>query len=366
MAPMRLRLVLLAVLPLLPAFAGCLGTGSGRTEWAYDVTQLQDLAAAGRTGRGVTVAFLDTGINVQHPSMKHLRDGDQSNGELVAFRDFLGNANTVAAAFDDDGHGTHVAGILAARGGTSLDKLGGIDLEGGAPGAKLVVARVCSHDACDATVLPAAINWAVSQGADVVSLSLGGQFGLPDAVTERNIESAVQSAVDSGTVVLAAAGNGGPCAPADKRSTDVESPADIEDVIAVGATDPDGHVACFSSRGDDAGHPCRNVALPGGLGGRCPPNQKPELVAPGVGIVSAWAGKEYRSADGTSQATPFVTAAVALILEGRPDLAGRSDVLRLKQALVQTAQPVAGQVRPHDPAAGYGLVQAAAALKAFG
>jgi len=360
-APMRrLGLALAALAFLLPALSGCLGMGSGRTAWAFDDTQLAALAAEGRTGRGVTVAFLDTGINVGHPSLAHLRDGNMDNGELVAFRDFLGSASTVAAAFDDDGHGTHVAAILAARGATTLDKLGGIDLLGGAPDVRLVVARVCSKDTCDPSVLPAAINWAVSQGADVISLSLGGEFGLRDALTERNIDSAVQSAIDSGTVVIASAGNKGP------DDQDVESPASIPEVIAVGAVDEAGHVAPFSSRGDDAGNPCRGLPLPGGLGGRCDPDKKPELVAPGVGIVSAWTGKEYRSADGTSQATPFVTAAVALILQGKPDLPGRNDVLRLKSALVSSAAPLQGQVVPHDPAAGYGLLQAEAARRVFG
>jgi subtilisin family serine protease len=365
---MQRRVALLAVvLPLLPSLAGCLGGGGGRTEWAYDVTQLDALAQEGRTGRGVTVAFLDTGINARHPSMKHLVDGDRDNGELVAFRDFLGSANTVAEAFDDDGHGTHVAGILAARGGSGLDKLGGIDLEGGAPDVDLVVARVCSQNTCDASVIPAAIDWAVAQGADVVSLSLGGQFGLRDAVTERNIESSVSRAVASGTVVISSAGNGGPGAAPQNQTTDVESPGNIPEVIAVGAVDEHGQVAGFSSRGDDAGHPCRStpLPLPMGLSGRCPPDQKPELVAPGVGILSAWTKNLYVQADGTSQATPFVTAAVALILQGHPDLPGSGDVARLKQALVSTAQPLAGQQRPHDPAAGYGLVQAAAALQAF-
>ncbi|HUR26515.1 MAG TPA: S8 family serine peptidase [Candidatus Thermoplasmatota archaeon] len=353
----------LVLLAALPGIAGCLGPGSGRTGWAYDLSQIEAVNAGGRTGLGVRIAILDTGINVQHPSMDHLRDGDDSNGELKAFRDFLGTAQGASAAFDDDGHGTHVAGIITARGATSLDKLGGIDLRGGAPGALLLSARVCSQDSCDASTLPAAIDWAVKQDADIISLSLGGEFGLRDALQERAIEQAVQSAIDSGVVVIASAGNKGP------DNADVESPADIPEVIAVGAVDEQGHVASFSSRGDDEGNPCRQVPIPGlpsGITGRCHPNQKPELVAPGVGILSAWTGASYVRADGTSQATPFVTAAVALILEGRPDLPDRAAVLHVKQVLVDTARPVAGQHEPHDEAAGYGLLQAETALRAYG
>ena len=143
----------------------------------------------------------------------------------------------------------------------------------------------------------------------------------------------------------------------------------------MGAVDEAGRVASFSSRGDDANNPCRNLPLPGPLGGRCHPNQKPEIVAPGVEVLSAWSGggednpcsgEDYCVASGTSQATPFVTAAVALILEGRPDLPNRAAVLHLKQVLVDSARPVPGQVEPHDEAAGYGLLQAESALRAYG
>lgn len=363
-APLAPLLAVLAVAVL----SGCLGAGGGRTQWAYEETQLQALASQGRTGAGVTVAFLDTGINTNHPSMDHLKDGDRSDGELIAFRDFLGTAMGPASAFDDDGHGTHVAGILVAKGSTGLDKLGGIDLRGGAPNVLLVSARVCSKDACDANVLPSAISWAVAQGADVISLSLGGRFGLRDVLQENAIEAAVRTAVDSGVVVIASAGNGGPCPDNTSPDPDVQSPGSIPDVIAVGAVGRDGRVACFSTRGDDDGNTCRNLPIlaPPPLGGRCYPDQKPELVAPGVGILSAWTKDLYVSADGTSQATPFVTAAVALMLEGKPDLAGRDDVERVKLVLVQTAQPVPGQTRPHDEAAGYGLLQAEAAVRAYG
>jgi subtilisin family serine protease len=364
---MRRLSLLLVLLCALPALAGCLDPGGGRTSWAYGMSQLEAVNDLGRTGKGVRIAILDTGIRVDHPSLDHLRDGDQANGELVAFRDFLGTAQGVDAAFDDQGHGTHVAGIISARGASTVDKIGGIDLRGGAPDALLIMARVCT-DVCDASTLPAAINWAVSQGADVVSLSLGGEFGLSDVLQERAIDQAIQSAIDSGVVVIASAGNKGP------ENTDVESPASIPEVIAVGSVDEDGRVSEFSSRGDDS-QACSSLPLPGPLAGRCDPNKKPELVAPGNEILSTWSvdasgtecdGKEFCVASGTSQATPFVTAAVALLLEGRADLPNRAAVLHLKQVLVDTARPVAGQVEPHDEAAGYGLLQAESALRAYG
>jgi serine protease AprX len=363
---MRRLPLLLVLLFALPALGGCLDPDGGRTAWAYSMSQLEAVNDLGRTGKDVRIAILDTGIRVDHPSLDHLRDGDRGNGELIAFRDFLGTAQGPGQAFDDEGHGTHVAGIISARGASTVDKLGGIDLKGGAPDALLIMARVCT-DLCDASTLPAAINWAVSQGADVISLSLGGEFGLSDVLQERAIDQAIQAAIDSGVVVIASAGNKGP------DNADVESPASIPEVIAVGSVDEDGRVSAFSSRGD-ATQAC-NDFLPGPLAGRCDPHKKPELVAPGNEILSTWSadaagtecdGEEYCVASGTSQATPFVTAAVALLLEGRPDLPNRAAVLHLKQVLVDTARPVAGQVEPHDEAAGYGLLQAESALRAYG
>ena len=356
--------------------AGCFG-GQKRSEWAYDDIQVDELAKDGRTGQGVVIAVLDTGIDVDHPSLDHLVDGDPGDGELIAFRDYIEPAVGVEHARDPDGHGSHVIGIMSARGSSGSDKVlyGGIDLKGAAPQAQLVVARVCSGTSCDVIALPQAVRWAVEQGADVISLSLGGSSGLPpvvDQVVQDDLELAIELAIDQGVVVVAAAGNEGRRCPEDagpQPGGDVSSPANIPHVIAVGATDKAGKVWCGSSRGEDGGlNECRDLGiplLPIPDIGRCDPHRKPELVAPGVEILSAWAGGEYGWATGTSQAVPFVSASVALMLQGRGDLAGRADVVAVKQALVDSAQPIEGQALPHDEAAGYGLLQAAAAVRAY-
>ena len=362
---------LLAVVGL----AGCLG-GIERTEWAFDDAGIDALAAQGRDGSGITIAILDTGINVDHPALDHLVDADPANGQLVAFRDFVGNANGVREAFDDNGHGSHVAGIISARDSAS-GLSDGADLKGAAPRALLVVGRVC-EDLCDARLLPEAIRWSVAQGADIISLSLGGHFQFPQDVQLRaSVEQAVNEALDAGVVVVAAAGNQGLSAP------DVESPASIEGVIAVGSIGRGGDVSDFSSRGSAQNNTCRQSPVPlpvpvplPGLGSlpvplpvvlsRCDPNMKPEIVAPGEDIISAWSGKDYYKASGTSQATPFVTAAIALMLQGRSDLSSRAQVDAIKEALVDSARPLEGQALPHDDAAGYGRLDAAAALAAYG
>ncbi|MEA3190379.1 MAG: serine protease AprX [Thermoplasmata archaeon] len=356
-----MKAVPVLLLLLATTFSGCLG-GEARTEWAFEVTQLATLADQGRSGKGVVVAILDTGINREHAALEHLFDGDLENGEVTHFQDFLGTDQGPAKAFDRDGHGSHVAGVLAASGSTLGDKLvyGGVDLRGGAPGIRLMVARVCGEAACDGNAIVRAVDWAAANGAQVLSLSLGRQASssvLPVQLQDA-MESAINRAIDRGIVVVASAGNDGP------GNTDVGSPASIPRVIAVGAIQEDGSVWASSSRGDDATNPCRTIPVVGSQG-RCKPNQKPELVAPGVDILSSWTDDSYARASGTSQATPFVTAAVALMLEGHGRLTDADDVARVKKVLVDTAQPVADQAMPHDEGAGYGLVQALAAVNAY-
>lgn len=358
-----MRIPAVAVVVLLVPLAGCFG-GESRTEWAFEVTQISDLYGSGRTGKGVTVAILDTGINRSHAALRHLFDGDQGNGEVVAFKDYMGGRDGVAQAYDDDGHGSHVTGIIAASGSSLGDKIayGGIDLLGGAPGVRLVIAKVCGPEDCDASAIPDAVEWAVSQNAQIISMSFGGVRidGLTAPLTDR-MQRAIQAAIDQGVVAVAAAGNEG------TTQGDVSEPGDIPDVIAVGAIQADGRVWSESSRGSASENAqCIPITLPGIPNtSRCDPNKKPEIVAPGVDILSAWTGDGYARASGTSQATPFVTAAIALMLEGRGELHTAADVRHLKSVLEDTAKAVPGQRLPHDNAAGYGLLQAKAALDAY-
>jgi subtilisin family serine protease len=355
---MRPRLAVVLVV-VAAGLAGCLG--EGRSDWAFDITQLDDARASGRTGTGIRIGILDTGVDVGHNSLDHLVDGDKTNGELVGFQDHIRDRFGVSQAYDDVGHGTHVVGIMAARGSSFGDKLlyGGVDLMGGAPDALYYVAKVCGLEGCPVNAIAAALDWMRQVGADVVSLSLGGDRPGPIVIND-SIRDRIDLLIDSGTVVVASAGNSGP------NNADVDAPADILGVIAVGAVDEQGRVTELSSRGQNDGvNACRSIPLGGSLG-RCEPNQKPELVAPGVNVLSAWLDGTYARATGTSQAAPFVAATVALMLEDRTPPASRSDVMRVKQILADTARPVVGQQTPHDDATGYGIVQAVQAIAAYG
>lgn len=353
------RIVAVAVATLLAAtMSGCFG--EGRSDWAYDVTQLSEASDRGLSGAGVRIGVLDTGIDVDHPSLDHLVDGDRDNGELLGFQDHIRDRFGVSEAYDDIGHGTHVIGIMAARGSSFGDKIlyGGVDLKGGSPSALYYVAKVCDTQDCPTNAILDALAWMRQVGVDVVSLSLGGDREGPVIIND-DIRNAIDSLIDRGTVVVASAGNDG------DDGSDVNAPADIPGVIAVGAIDSDGRVADLSNRGENGGfNTCRTVPL-GGTVGRCDPNKKPEVVAPGIHILSAWTDGGYAHADGTSQAAPFVTSVVALMLEGRQPPRDRADVLALKEVLADTAQHVAGQQVPHDRAAGYGIVQAVAAIDAY-
>lgn len=347
------------------ALSGCVAN-STNSDWAYSGTQIDAAKALGRTGAGIRIGVLDTGIDVTHPALEHLTDGDTDNGELMGFRDLIDNQHGKQFAHDDHGHGTHVIGIISAKGSPLIDKIlyGGVNPIGGAPNAQLWVAKVCAKDpagdqletVCPDDAIRDALRWMSGQNLDIVTMSLGGPHRqtiiFPDATT-----NAVNLLIDRGVVVIASAGNDG------SGADDVSSPADIPGVIAVGAIQEDGSVWSRSSRG--SGNTCSQGSIIVPSSGRCPPHQKPEVVAPGVDIWSTWKDGVYARASGTSQAAPFVASAVALLLEAEQPLRNRDDVNALKQALMDSAKPVSGQHRPHDDAAGYGLIQTMALIEAY-
>ncbi|MBW3584123.1 MAG: S8 family serine peptidase [Euryarchaeota archaeon] len=346
----RLAVALVVVLvPLLvaPALSGCLSIE--RTGWAYSVTQIDELESKGLTGKGVIVGIIDTGIDPDHPSLDHI--------DIVAWRDYVGNQEK---PYDDSGHGTHIAGIIAARGGGG-DWFSGADLEGVAPAVKLIVVKACGAEECSVAGVKDGIAWAAAQGADIITLSLGGRQTFLN-LGDESIQ-AVQNAAKQGVYVVAAAGNAG------DDHGDVESPSSARLAIAVGAVDKRLQVADFSSRGSQSSNQGTSTPL-GGVGGREDPHKKPELVAPGVDILSAWKGGQYAEASGTSQAAPFVAGTLALLLEAHPEWKrsgsrndGESSVTTMKSVLTKSAKTLEGQRTPHDNAAGYGLLQAERALE---
>ncbi|MBK6763153.1 MAG: S8 family serine peptidase [Micrococcales bacterium] len=254
-------------------------------------------------GAGVTVAVVDTGVDAGHEDLA---------GQVLPGVDLMGR-RTSAESSDLNGHGTHVAAIIAA----ADNGAGGV---GVAPQARILPIRVLDADGAGyAGDVAEGIVWAVDHGAQVINLSLGGP------VPSQAQAAAVEYAGEHGVAIVVAAGNSGPGAVPDY-------PAAFEGVTAVAAATPQKAVASFSSRGTYV-----------------------DLAAPGTMILSALPGNHYAHQSGSSMAAPFVAGVAALLYALDPDL----DVAGV---LTSTATDI--DVPGPDVASGAGLVCALCAVEA--
>lgn len=296
----------------------------------------------GLDGTGVRVCIVDSGIDTTHQ--------DLSGMNLVAWRDFVNNEEQ---PYDDQGHGTSMAGILVANGW----------MEGVAPKVELVVAKALSGNGTgDDGVVADAIDWCVEQNVQIISLSLGGAPGLiPFSIFGgRDSSDAADDAIDQGIVVIAAAGNdGGP-----DDDGDVAHPSSERLVISVGGHTEDGSHWSGSSIGDNNGN-LIPLILP-----RQDPHKKPEVVAPAENVPVINNDGTWSIVDGTSAATVYVTGAIALLLEAVPSLAANESsgssatVVQIKQALMDTSKPQPSQ-DGHDDNYGYGMLQIENLINSF-
>jgi serine protease AprX len=278
----------------------------------------------GVDGTGIGVAVVDSGVSVWHDDLS----GVTSTGQRVdQFVDFVNNAS---APYDDFGHGTHVAGIIAGNGFDSGGARSGI-----APAAHLVVLKVLDGSGRGRiSDVIAALDYAVSHQTqfNIRVLSLSVATGVYESYNSDPLTVAAQRAVNAGIVVVAAAGNAGHNQQQHTQYGGVTAPGNAPWVLTVGASShmgtidrSDDTIAPFSSRGPTA---IDRAA-------------KPDLVAPGVGIESlsvpnsalynsmsaylltgtaATAYPPYLSLSGTSQSTPVVSGTVALMLQANPAL----------------------------------------------
>ncbi|WP_405406629.1 S8 family peptidase [Streptomyces sp. NBC_01104] len=278
--------------------------------------------AAGYTGKGVKVAVLDTGIDVNHPDFAGLIDGTTSfvPGEAVT---------------DVNGHGTHVASTIVGSGAAS-----GGDYKGVAPGADLYVGKVLGGAegyGQDSWVM-AGMQWAAESGADVVNMSLGDSY--PTDGSDPMSQTVDALSEQYGTLFVIAAGNAGP--------ESISAPGAAASALTVAATDKQDRLASFSSTGP--------LAYSGGM--------KPDIAAPGVDITAARSqemtdGGEglYRTLSGTSMATPHVVGAAAILAQQHPDWTGA----QLKEHLMSTANGLDNGYSPYE--VGTGRVDVAAAVR---
>ena len=236
--------------------------------------------ALGYNGSGVVIAILDTGIDYNHPDF-YFPNG---TSKVIAMESFVEYPeDEVGDPYDYNGHGTHCASIATGTGATSNGIYKGV-----APGATLIVGKVLNREGWGySSWIIEGIEWAVSQGAHVISMSIGG--GPTDGTDPLSMKC--NWAVDQGVVVVVAAGNLG-------DYWEIETPGAAEKVITVGASNDNDEIAYFSSCGPTLGYLL-----------------KPEVVAPGVSITAAYPGGGYETLSGTSMATPHVAGLVALILQ---------------------------------------------------
>lgn len=276
----------------------------------------------------VKIAVLDTGVDNTHAEIRDaLLPGkdfvDIIDGAEKFIGDFLGYDTD---PHDDVGHGTHVCGILAARG---LGMARGV-----APSCKVIPVRVLGALSKGDSVVGAGlidnintgIKWAVDQGADVINMSLGIKHeggGLPH-------EEVIRYALSKGVTIVAASGNDG--------TRDLYYPGALPGVIAVGAVDMNDKLAEFSTYGVHV-----------------------SFVAPGAGIISSYPGDKYSMSSGTSQASPYVAGAIALLKSVALKAGRKLKDNQVKYILKHTSDRLSGQFK--DVKSGYGRINLLDAIK---
>jgi subtilisin family serine protease len=303
------------------AAAAPLDAIGARTAWS----------AFGITGAGVLVGSIDTGVDPANPDLA---------GKVAGWRDFVAGQSQ---PYDDNGHGTHTIGTMV--GGDAQGAPIGV-----APGARVIVAKAMGADGGGlGTNLLAAAQWMADPDGKPATLDVPAVVNNSWTADEANdtwYSQVIRTWLAIGIVPVFSAGNFGP------GSGTVGSPAGYPMSVAVGAVDDAKTVASFSSRGPvmwrngDGGGPVAGTVL-----------VKPDLTAPGVGIVSS-VGTGYLSYSGTSMASPHVAGVIALMKQARPALTGSE----VEQILRTTATDL-GPPGP-DPDYGTGMVNAPAAVAA--
>jgi subtilisin family serine protease len=255
----------------------------------WGLTRIQaEPAWATATGAGTTIAVVDTGVDLGHPDLA---------GNIVGTgRDFVEGDNN---AQDENGHGTHVAGIAAAVTGN------GVGVAGTAPDASILPVRVLDEEGSGSTEeIAAGIRWAADNGADVINLSLGFLSGVDKVILITGGLEPVYDAIDHanslGVVVVAAAGN--------DSFPLCSEPSGHPDVVCVGATDQRDARSWFSN--SDATMTSQYLVAPGGDGLTCASDIWSTYLRTAESFC-AEAG--YEALAGTSMAAPFVSGVAALV-----------------------------------------------------
>ena len=290
---------------------------------ANDIIELNWAHQNGYYGEDVCVAILDTGISLHGD---FLDNGE--NKRILAFKDILNNRTEI---YDDNGHGTHVAGIVGGSGALSKGRYCGV-----APRCKFVIVKVLNYkgDGNISDVL-AGLQWVIDNqkkyNIRIVNISVG--TSNKETVDENSLlVKAVDAVWNHGMVVVVAAGNNGP------GPMSISTPGISRKVITVGSSDDNIQVELMGNKVTDYS----------GRGPTCACIKKPDIVAPGSNIVSCNATKNfskfrstpffkndymlYTVKSGTSMATPIVSGAIALLLGAYPEMTNRDVKMKLRES----------------------------------
>jgi subtilisin len=247
-----------------------------RATWGLSATKVMH---SDHTGRGIRVAVLDTGFDLEHPDF---------NGRNIVTESFVEGEQVQ----DGNGHGTHCIGTSCGPRAPEVLPRYGIAYE-----AEIYAGKVLSNEGIgdDGGIL-AGIEWAVTNGCAVISMSLGYETAIGEPFSQV-YEIAAQRALAAGTLIIAAAGNE---SLRPQLISPVGGPANCPSIMAVGAVSRRYNIADFSN------------------GGRTPDGGQVDIVGPGVDVYSAWPmPRRYRTISGTSMATPHVAGIAALYAEAK-------------------------------------------------
>jgi bacillopeptidase F len=308
--------------------------------WNVEKVRAPEAWAQGIDGKGVTVGIVDTGVKVDHPALEQNYRGYRADGTMDHAYNAYDAVNGSKTPYDDNGHGTHVAGTIL---GNTADKNVGM-----APGAEFIVAKNLggSRGSGKSSSTIRALEWMMaprdlngknpdpSKAPDIINNSWGRSDGRYDGY--RNLWTALDAA---GITIVSAAGNDGP-----GRGT-LGAPGSYNLGITVAATDSRDNIASFSSRG-----PTPWKYNDGS------PSFVPDVSAPGVSIESSTYDGRYGLKSGTSMATPGVAGVTALLLSKFPDLSTDEVNQVLRRSAVDRGP------EGYDDSYGFGRVDVMAAL----
>lgn len=282
-------------------------------QWSLAEAEVPQAWGLGADGHGITIAVVDTGVDLNHPDLKD---------NLVPGYNAILDSTDPQDIQDRNGHGTHVAGIAAAE-------MNGVGIVGVAYKAKIMPIKAMNKEGEGAdTDIANGIEWAANHGAQIINLSLGAN-GQTDV-----LKAAIDYAQAKGCLIIAAAGNHKPGNnPGSGSNSGVAYPAADPGVVAVSAIAENGNIANFSDTGPQIA-----------------------LAAPGVDILSDYwqpgTGSTYAWLDGTSMASPFVAGAAALIWSEHPDWSAGQVRVALENGAMNPSDPA------RDSSYGFGIVDA--------